>query len=94
MFFRLAPASATGQLLFPQEQGPFQGALLASTTVEASFQSASDGRILASSPIAAGGRDAALLAGWKPASTVLVVLTSAPFQAQNQIPIAHTMLPP
>jgi lipoate-protein ligase A len=40
-------------------------------TVEAGFQPASDGRILASSPIATGGRDAALLAGWKPASTVV-----------------------
>jgi hypothetical protein len=48
---------------------------LASTTVEAGFQPASVGRILASSPMATGGRDAALLAGWKPASTVLVVLT-------------------
>jgi hypothetical protein len=50
-----------------------RGAHLASTTVEAGFQPASDGRILASSPIATGGRDAALLASWKPASTVLVV---------------------
>jgi hypothetical protein len=41
-------------------------------TVEAGFQPASDGRILASSPIATGGRDAALLAGWKPAATVLL----------------------
>jgi hypothetical protein len=49
--------------------------------VEAGFQPASDGRILASSPIAAGGRDAALLAGWKPASTVLVVLTRCARQA-------------
>jgi hypothetical protein len=48
---------------------------LAGTTVEAGFQPASVGRILASSPIASGGKDAALLAGWKPASTVLVVLT-------------------
>jgi hypothetical protein len=51
------------------------GAHLDGTTVAAGFQPASDGRILASSPIATGGRDAALLAGWKPAVTVLVVHT-------------------
>jgi hypothetical protein len=38
---------------------------LASTTVEAGFQPASDGRILASSPIATGGRDAAFWIFWR-----------------------------
>ncbi|HWX19723.1 MAG TPA: prepilin-type N-terminal cleavage/methylation domain-containing protein [Candidatus Binatia bacterium] len=49
-------------------------------SVEASFQPASGGRMLASWPGSEGGGDAASLAGWKPASTVAVSTS-----AQNRV---------